>query len=247
VQSNSFEPLNFVASGVPIVAVAASFQKDPQVLIAHPGAGNDTLSGMKGKPIMISAESKNNFWQFLRARYGFTDDQIRPYNYSLQPFLVNRQAIMQGYLTDEPFAIQMASGETPVTILLADRGYGGYAQFIATTRATIDKRPDVVQRFVDATMAGWQSYLHGDPAPANALIKHDNPEMTDQLLRLARQSIIDNGMVESGDAKTLGLGAMTDERWFDFFKMMAGQGVYPADLDYKQAFTLRFVDHKAKP
>ncbi|HTH96252.1 MAG TPA: ABC transporter substrate-binding protein, partial [Stellaceae bacterium] len=233
--------------GVPIVVVAASFQKDPQVLIAHKGAGNDTLPEMKGKPIMISAESKNNFWQFLRARYGFTDNQIRPYNYSIQPFLVNKQAIMQGYLTDEPFAIQIASGEKPRVILLADEGYEGYAQFIATTAKTIQTKPDLVQRFVDATMEGWQSYLHGDPTPAETAIRRDNPEMTEQLLKLARAAIIEEGMVDSGDAKTLGLGAMTDHRWDDFYTMMAKEGVYPANLDYKKAYTLRFIDHKAKP
>ncbi len=141
VQSNSFEPLNFVKEGVPIVIVAAAFQKDPQVLIAHPGAGNDTLQAMKGKPILISAASRENFWQFVKLRYGFTDDQIRPYNFSMAPFLANKNAIQQGYLTSEPYAIEVATGEKPVTILLADQGYDGYAAMIATTQRTIGPGP----------------------------------------------------------------------------------------------------------
>jgi len=243
VQSNSFEPLNFVKEGVPIVVVAAAFQKDPQVLIAHPGAGNDTLQEMRGKPIMISAASRNNFWQFLKLRFGFEDSQIRPYNYSLAPFLANKQAIQQGYLTSEPFAIEAATGEMPVTVLLADQGYQGYAAMIATTQATIDKRPDVVKRFVAASMAGWKSYIGGDPAPANSLIRKENPEMSEAILAKAVTGMKQAGLVTSGDAATLGIGAMTDARWAAFFGFTTEAGIYPKDLDYKKAYTLAFIGH----
>lgn len=241
VQSNSFEPLNFVKEGVPIVVVAAAFQKDPQVLIAHPGAGNDTLQAMRGKPILISAASRENFWQFLKLRYGFTDDQIRPYNFSMAPFLANKNAIQQGYLTSEPYAIEVATNEKPVTILLADQGYDGYASMIAATQKTIDTKPDLVQRFVDATMAGWKSYVDGDPAPANALIKKDNPEMTDAIITHAIAGMRQYGLVDSGDAAAHGIGVMTDKRWQDFFAFAAEAGIYPKDMNYKKAYTLRFV------
>lgn len=247
VSSNSFEPLNFVQNNVPIVVVAAGFQKDPQVLIAHPGAGNDTLEAMKGKPIMISSDARPSYWQFLRVKYGFSDDQIRPYNYSLQPFLVDKKAIVQGYLTDEPYAIELASGEKPVTILLADHGYKSYAEFIATTQAAIDTRSDVVQRFVTATMEGWKAYLHGDPTAANDLIKKDNPEMTDAILAHSRAGIIASGLVESGDAKKHGIGTMTDARWKQFADFATGAGIFTKDIDYKKAYTLRFLKAKAIP
>ena len=243
VQSNSFEPLNFVRQGVPVVVVAAAFQKDPQVLIAHPGAGNDSLEAMRGKPVMISAASRENFWQFLKLRYGFDDAQIRPYNYSLAPFLANRDAIQQGYLTSEPYAIEAATGEHPVTILLADQGYKGYAAMIAATRATIETRPELVQRFVDATMEGWHSFLAEDPAPAEALIKKDNPEMTDAILAHAVAGMRAYGLVNSGDAETLGIGTMTDERWREFFEFAVLAGLYPRDLDYRKAYSLKFIGH----
>jgi NitT/TauT family transport system substrate-binding protein len=243
VQSNSFEPLNFVREGVPIVVVAAGFQKDPQVLIAHPGAGNDTLAAMRGKPILISAASRNNFWQFLKLRFGFVDSQIRPYNYSLAPFLANKDAIQQGYLTSEPYAIELATGEKPVTVLLADQGYQGYAAMLATTRATIETRPDLVQRFVDATMVGWQSYLGADPGPGNALIEKENPEMTEAILGHAIAGMKEYGLVNSGDAALNGIGTMTDKRWAEFFDFTVAAGIYPRDLDVKQAYTLRFVGH----
>jgi NitT/TauT family transport system substrate-binding protein len=247
VQSNSFEPLNFVRAGVPVVAVAAAFQKDPQVLIAHPGAGNDTLEAMKGKPVLISAASRENFWKFLVQRYGFTDAQIRPYNFNMTPFLADKSAIQQGYLTSEPYAIELATGEKPVTILLADQGYQSYASLIATTRATIDAKPELVQRFVTATMEGWKSYLEADPAPANTLIKKDNPEMTDAILSHAIDGLRTYGLVTSGDAATLGVGAMTDARWQAFFDFASTAGLYAKDLDYKKAYDLRFVGKGVKP
>jgi NitT/TauT family transport system substrate-binding protein len=247
VQSNSFEPLNFVREGVPIVVVAAAYQKDPQVLIAHPGAGNDTLEAMRGKPILISSASRNNFWQFLKLRFGFSDSQIRPYNYSMAPFLASRDAIQQGYLNSEPFAIEAATGEKPVTILLADQGYQSYAAMLATTRAMIETKPDVVRRFVEASMEGWRSFLTDDPAPAEALIKQENPEMTDAILSRAVSGMKEYGMVTTGDAAIDGIGIMTDRRWADFFAFTADAGLYPRDMDYRSGYTLQFLDHLPKP
>ena len=244
VQSNSFEPLNFVKNGVPIVAVAAAFQKDPQVLIAHAGSGLDTLEKMKGKPILISAASRENFWQFLRVRYGFTDDQIRPYTFNLAPFLHAKDAIMQGYLTSEPYAIEQSTGEKPLTILLADQGYQSYGAMIATTQATIDQKSDLVQRMVDATLLGWIDYLNGDPSAANALIKRDNPEMTDAIIAHAIAGMKQYGIVQSGDALTQGVGSMTDARWHDFFGFTAKAGIYAKDLPYQKGYSLKFVNHK---
>ena len=244
VQSNSFEPMNFVKNGVPIVMVAAAFQKDPQVLIAHAGSGFDSLDKMKGKPILISAASRENFWQFLKARYGFSDDQIRPYTFNLEPFLHSKTAIMQGYLTSEPFAIEEATGEKPLTILLADQGFESYGAMIAATQATIDKKPDLVQRMVDATILGWIAYLNGDPTAANALIKRDNPEMTDAIIAHAIAGMKQYGIVQSGDALTLGVGAMTDARWQGFFKFASDAGIYAKDMPYQKGYTTKFVDHK---
>ncbi|HEV2676934.1 MAG TPA: ABC transporter substrate-binding protein [Aliidongia sp.] len=244
VQSNSFEPLNFVKNGVPIVAVAAAFQKDPQVLIAHAGSGLDTLGKMKGKPILISAASRENFWQFLRVRYGFADEQIRPYTFNLAPFLADKNAIMQGYLTSEPYAIELATDEKPLTILLADQGYRSYGAMIAATQVTIEKKPDLVQRMVDATLLGWISYLNEDASAANALIKRDNPEMTDAIIAHAIAGMKQYGIVQSGDAQTLGVGAMTDARWQEFFAFTAEAGIYPKDLPYRKGYTLAFVNHK---
>jgi NitT/TauT family transport system substrate-binding protein len=238
--SNSFLPLNFVKEQIPMVAVAAFFQKDPTVLIAHQGAG-DSLASLKGKPMMLSADSRVGWWLFLKTKFGYSDDQIRPYNFNVAPFLANSQAVQQGYLTSEPFLIERA-GITPKVFLLADSGYASYGSVLETSAKLVAQNPDLVQRFVKASIEGWYGYLYGDPRPANALIKHDNLEETDDLLAYAIAKMKEYGIVDSGDAQRLGIGAMTDARWRGFFEVMAQQGLYPKDMDYKKAYTARFVD-----
>jgi len=243
IASNSFVPLNFVREQIPMVAVAAIFQKDPSVLIAHPGQGDDSLAALKGRPIMISGDTRVTSWLFLKQKFGYTDDQIRPYGFSVAPFLADPKAIQQGYLTSEPFIIEK-EGVHPVVLLLADAGYGSYGALIETSEKLVRDKPDLVQRFVDASIEGWYSYLDGDPTPGKALIKRDNPEMTDALIAYGVAKIKEYGVVDSGDAKKDGIGAMSEARWRDFFDTMAKAGLYPADLDFRAAYSLQFVNKK---
>ena len=243
-EPNSFIGLNFAKEGIPMVAVAAFFQKDPSVLIAHPGVGNDNLSELKGKPIMIASDTRFGSWLFLKAKFGYTDSQIRPYNFNMAPFLADKNAVQQGYLTSEPYLIEHQGGFKPVVMLLADAGYSSYGSIIETSQKLVAEKPDLVQRFVNASIEGWYSYLYGDPAPANALIKHDNPEQTDDLLAFAHDKMKANGVVDSGDSKRDGIGVMIEARWRDFFEVMAKQGLYPATLDWKKAYTTRFIGHR---
>ena len=240
---NSFGPLNFASQNIPMVAVAAIFQNDPSVLIAHPGQGDDSLAALKGKPIMIGSDTRVTSWMFLKNKFGYTDDQIRPYTFSVAPFLADPKAVQQGYLSSEPFTIE-SQGVKPVVLLLADSGYSSYGSLIQTSDKLAREKPDLVERFVDASVEGWYSYLYGDPAPGNELIKRDNPEMTDALLAYGIAKIKQYGVVDSGAAKTYGIGAMTDARWRDFFDTMSKAGVYPKDLDFRKAYTLHFVNKK---
>ena len=236
--SNGFIPLNMVREGVPVRAVMAVFQKDPQVLITHPRADVKSLADMKGKPIMIADASTVAFWPWLKAKYGFSDSQIRKYTFNLAPFLVDQKAIQEGYLTSEPYTIEKEGGFKPQVFLLADNGYPGYANMVLVPQKWIDGNPKAVQAFVNATIAGWQAYLHGNPAPANALIKKDNPEMTDGLIAQAIAKLNGYHIAETKDGA---LGTMTDARWKTFFDTMSSEGLYPKTLDYKKAYTLRFV------
>ena len=245
ISSNSFLALNFVKENIPFRTVASMFQKDPSVLIAHAGQGNDTFAALKGKPIMISSDTRVGWWNFLKARFGYTDAQIRSYTFNLAPFLSDKTAVQQGFLGSEPFSIKETAHEEPVVMLVADAGFTGYASLIATSDKRIKENPGQVKRFIEASIEGWYSYLNGDPAPGNALIKKENPEMTDALIAYGRESLKKHGILDSGDAAKDGIGAMTAERWAAFYASVRDQGIYPQGLDVTKAYTLEFVNHKA--
>jgi NitT/TauT family transport system substrate-binding protein len=241
--SNSFIPLNIVAAKAGSKAVMATFQKDPQVLITHPRDDIKSIADMKGKPILVADATISSFWQWLKVKYGFTDNQIRKYTFNLAPFLTDKSAIQEGYLSSEPYTIEQKGHFKPQVFLLSDYGYPGYAAFILATDDMISDHPDIVQKFVDASIKGWVEYLYGDPAPADALIKADNPEMTDALLAHGRETLKKYGIVDSGDTEEFGIGAMTEQRWKTFFDEMSGTGVFPKNIDVHSAFTLEFVNH----
>lgn len=240
---NCFTALNYVKENVPVVVVGTVFQKDPAILMAHPGTGADRLADLKGRPVFISPATRSGWWLWLQTAYGFTDDQIRPYTFNLAPFLADKRSAVQGFVTSEPYSARKA-GVAPVVHLLADNGYDSYNETIETTAKLVRERPDLVQRFVDATIEGWYSYLYDDPTPANEAIKRDNPEMTDDLIAFGRAAMKEYGVVDSGDAKELGIGAMTDARWKRFFDFAVAAKAFEPSLDYKRAYTLQFVNKK---
>jgi NitT/TauT family transport system substrate-binding protein len=242
--SNSFLALNFVKENIPFRTVAAVFQKDPSVLITHPDQGNDTFAELKGKPIMISPDTRVGWWNFLKAKFGYSDSQIRPYTFNLAPFLADPKAIQQGFLGSEPFSIKEAAHVAPVVMLIADAGFQGYASLIATSDKRIEEQPDLVKRFVDASIEGWYAYLYGDPAPGNVLIKQDNPEMTDALIACGRETMKTHGILTSGDAARDGIDAMTAARWQAFYTATQEEGLYPKGMDISNAYALTFVNHK---
>jgi len=228
---------------IPTVVVAAHFQKEPQVLLSHPGQGLDTFADLrKSNDILLSKEGVATFFQWMKAEFGFRDEQVKPYGFNPAPFIANKGSVQQGYVTSEPLSIEKAAGFKPNVFLLADHGFSTYSTTVETRREVVEKNPDLVQRFVDASAIGWYNYLYGDNAKANALIKRDNPEMTDELLAYSVAKMKEYGIVDSGDAQGLGIGAMTDARMKDFFDKMVKAGLFKADLDYKKAYTLRFAN-----
>jgi NitT/TauT family transport system substrate-binding protein len=235
--SNDFIAFNIVKAGAPLRSVMAVFQKDPQVLITHPRKDIRSLADMKGKPIMVSDAATTAFWPWLRAKFGFNDGQIRKYTFNLAPFLVDPTAIQEGYVTSEPYTIEQQGHFKPQVFLLADNGYPGRANLVMTSQKWIDTKPQLVQAFVDATKQGWTDYLYGNPAPANALIKRDNPEMTDGLIAQAIAKMKSYGITGAKNA----IGTMSDAQWKTFFDTMSSEGLYPKTLDYKKAYTLKFV------
>lgn len=241
ITSNSFLAFNFVQQKIPFVAVAAFFQKDIDVLIAHRGAGEDSFAALKGKPIAISADTRAGWWLFLKKKYGYSDSQIRPYDFSLAPYFTSKDLVVQGFLTSEPFLVKEKTGHFPVVLRLDQAGFDGYGELIATSRKLAETDPSLVRRFVEASVAGWKSYLDGNPAPAFALIRKANPDMTMPILKFGYDQLKAHHVVEDAATAKIGIGGMTDARWKGFYRQMREAGLYPAHFDYRKAYTLEFI------
>ena len=240
--ANSLQSFDAVAQDVPTIAIAAIFQKDPQVLLAHPGRGIERFEDLKKLTLFVSREGVVSYYQWMKRDFGFTDAQVKPYTFNPQPFLADKNSAMQGYITSEPYAVEQAGKFKPKMFLLADQGFSSYSTLIETRRDLVEKKPDLVQRFVDASVVGWYNYLYGDNRAANALIRRDNPEMSEAAIAYSIARMKEFGIVDSGDALKHGIGAMSDARVRDFFDKMVRAGVVKADLDYRRAYTLRFVN-----
>jgi NitT/TauT family transport system substrate-binding protein len=232
-----------VARDVPIVVVAAHFQKDPQIFMSHPGQGLDKWTDLpSASQTIIGKEGLVTFYQWMKQAYGFKEDNVRPYTFNPGPFIADPHAIQQGYVTSEPFAVEREGHFKPNIFLFADNGYKTYATTVETRADLVASKPDLVQRFIDASTIGWYNYLYGDNAKANAAIKAANPDMTDEQIAFSIGKIKEYGLVDSGDTLKLGVGAMTDERIKDFFDSMVKAGVVKSDVDYKKSYTLQFVN-----
>jgi NitT/TauT family transport system substrate-binding protein len=240
--ANTVQGFDAVAQDLPTVIVAAMFQKDPQVLMAHPDAGVTRFEDLKALTLFVSKEGILTYFQWLKTEYGFSEAKVKPYTFNPQPFIVDKRSATQGYVTSEPYSIEQRAGFKPMIFLLADYGFNSYSTSIETRRDLVEKNPDLVQRFVDASIIGWYNYLYGDNAAANALIKQANPEMTDGLIAYSVAKMKEYGIVDSGDADKLGIGAMTDARMASFFDKMARAGVVKPTLDFRQSYTLQFVN-----
>ncbi|MCJ7994161.1 ABC transporter substrate-binding protein [Rhizobium cremeum] len=235
--------LDAVKEGVPLVDVASIFQKDPQMLMAHPDQGIETFADLaKLDTLFMGKDGYITYYEWMKKNFkGFTDEKYKPYTFNPAPFIADPKSGQQGYLTSEPYEVEKQAGWTPKVFLLADNGYSPYSTMITTSAELVEKNPDLVQRFVDASIEGWYNYLYGDNKAANDLIKKDNPEMTDGQIAYSIEKMKEYGIVESAEALDKGIGCMTDEKYKAFFDAMVQIGVEPADLDYKKAYTTKFV------
>ena len=240
--ANTLQSFDAVANKVPVVEIAAMFQKDPQVFLTHPESKVAKLEDLKPLTLFVSKEGIASYFQWLKSEYKFSEDKVRPYTFNSQPFIADKQSAMQGYVTSEPYAVEQAAKFKPGVLLLADYGFNAYSTLIETRSDLIDKKPDLVQRFVDASILGWYHYLYGDNAPGNAMIKQLNPEMTDEMLAYSVSKLKEYGIVDSGDTLKNGIGAMSDERVASFFEKMVRAGVAHSDIDFRKGYTLRFIN-----
>ncbi|MFN2361436.1 MAG: ABC transporter substrate-binding protein [Marinobacter sp.] len=231
--------INSVEKGLPVKTVAASMQGDPQALIAHPHVESLEQVKEEGLPVYIASFAHSTFWPWLKSEYGFEDDVVHAYTFSVAPFLNDKDIVQQGYLSSEPFAIRKG-GVEPNVFLLSDYGYPPYATTIETTTDMIEGRPEVVKRFVQASMEGWKSYLD-NPKPGNELIREQNPEMTPEQIAYGIEKMKEYELVTGGDAQTMGIGIMTEERWQKIKDFMVETDLASEDLDLSDVFTLEFL------
>lgn len=231
--------INAVEKELPVMTVAASMQGDPQALIAHPHVESIEQIREDELPVYVATFAHSTFWPWLKAEYGFEDDVVNAYTFSVAPFLNDKDIVQQGYLSSEPFAIRKG-GIEPNVFLLSDYGYPPYATTIETTTDMIEERPDVVKRFVQASMEGWKRYLE-NPEPGNELIREQNPEMTPEQIAYGIEKMKEYQLVTGGDAQTMGIGAMTEERWQKIKDFMVEADLASEDLDLSDVYTLGFL------
>ena len=235
------QAFNAAAEDIPVVAVAAIFQKHPQVIVAHPGVA-DTWEELRDLTLLIGDNGFSSYYQWMIAAHGFTVEQRQPYTFNPAPFLADDQLGMQGYLSSEPYVIETTGGFTPNVFLIADAGYSSYATTIETMQATIDESPEVVECFVNGSILGWYNYLYGDNAAANEMILAANPDMTQDKINFAISKMIEWGIVDSGNTLELGIGAMTDEVVGGFYQDMVDAGVVEDGLNWQATYTTQFVN-----
>ena len=241
---NLLHSFDNVKNGIPVVVVAAMFQKDPQALMAHPGQGYENFAALKNAPTaLIAKDGQFTWWQWLKVVHGFKDETLKPYNYNLGPFLAQPKTIQQGYSVAEPIYIQEQGKFKPVVHLLADHGFSTYSTLIEARTETVKNNPDLVQRFVDASVIGWVNFMYGDRSAANALMMKDNPEISLAEIEASVVLMKQQGIVDSGEAQTMGIGAMNAARIQDFFNQMVKAGLYQAkDVDLSKVATTQFVN-----
>jgi NitT/TauT family transport system substrate-binding protein len=234
--------------GITAVTVAAAFQKDPQVMIGHP-ENFKQMADLKGKTILISGDARTNFWPWLQATFKLDEKQVRPYTFNIQPFMADKNVVQQGYLSSEPYAIEKQAKFKPNAFLLSDHGWPPYTTTIVCMESTLQKKPKQVAAFVKASMQGWKDYMTGDPKAANALIRKDNPAMGEDELLNGIRLLNQTGMVLGGDAKTMGVGVITDERMKKTYDMLVSMKLLdPAKVDLKKTYSTQFVkDLKVLP
>ncbi len=231
-----------VQEGLPIVTVGTAFQKEPQVILTHPGRVKSFEELKTLDKVLISDQGVLTFYAWMIKAYGFTPEQREVYTYNSAPFVADKNMGMQGYLSSEPYFVEKETGWKPDVWLIADAGYTAYSTTIETMADTVAMKPEQVKCFVEGSNIGWTNYIYNDPSAANALIKKDNPEMTDEGIAYSIAAMKEKGIVDSGDSLTLGVGAMTDAKIEDFFKKMVDAGVVAADLDYKASYTTQFTN-----
>ena len=239
---NLLLPFNAVEQGIPIKVVAAHFQKEPQVILTHPGKVKSFEEVTTLPKLFIGDNGYQSYYQWMIHDFGFKAENRVPYTFNPGPFIADPDSGQQGYITSEPFAIEREGGFKPDIWVIADEGFNTYATLVEAMQATIDAKPEVVKCFVEGSAIGWATYLYGDPTLGNAAIQAQNPEMSIEQIEYSIKMMRDYGIVDSGDALELGIGGMKAETIQSFYDKMVASGVVAAGLDLSKVYSLDFAN-----
>lgn len=223
--------------GIPVMAVGATMQHDPQGIMVHEDSPVRSFEDLEGRVVAVAPGTV--WFPYLVKRYQLRKVQERAHNFSVGAFVKDPAYIQQCFLTSEPFFARQA-GAKPRVLLISDSGYDPYRVFF-TRRAMVGEKPEVVKAFVVASLRGWREYLE-DPAPAHAEIRKRNPDLTpdkmDYSHRALREHRFIGGKPEEGDLP----GALRGERWQRQFDTMRELGVIRGRFALEEAWTGQFCN-----
>ena len=230
------------ARGADVTAVFATYQTSPQGIMVHASRGAENLGAVL-KSGTLALEPGLPYAAYLKKKYGFAGVTIVPYDGGVARFLTDKGAAQQCYVTSEPLAAKK-KGADPKVFLVADEGYNPYIGVVVARRGLVKDKPELVRAFVRAARVGWQSYL-ADPKPANAVMAKLNPSMDAETFAAAAEA--QRPLVEGGDAKTRGLGAMSRERWETLAKQLVELGIVERAPSADELFTPLDASPPASP
>ncbi|MEO9649138.1 MAG: ABC transporter substrate-binding protein [Roseobacter sp.] len=239
---NMLQAFDAARNGIPTTVVAAMYQKDPQAVLAHKDKYANFEALASADTIYIGKDGQFSFWQWMTKNHGFRDENLLPYTYNIGPFLANEAAVQQAYATSEPIAAAKEGVETDI-FLLADYGWDTYASTIEARTEMVAEDPDLVRRFVEASIIGWYNFMYGDNQAAFDLITAANPEMSNEKLAAEVQLMKDLGIVDSGLTLEQGIGAMDPARTAAFLTSLEDAGILdPGAVDLDLVADYSFVN-----
>jgi NitT/TauT family transport system substrate-binding protein len=232
----SDQVLEAVSNGLPVIAIGATMQHDPQAIMVHKDSPVHDFAGLEGRS--VAAQPGATWFKFIVGKYHLKDVRETPATHSIANFLADPNYIQQIFVTSEPYFVKNAGADFR-TMLISSAGYDPYRVFFVR-KDYMAQHPEVAAKFVRATIKGWQEYLR-DPGPANALILKLNPAQSPSQMQFTLQALKDGGFVTGPDASGAEIGKMTPARWAATNEQLTALGVIRKPIDPTTAYTLKFL------
>ena len=213
---SSDHTLEAVGNGVPLVAVAATMQHDPQAMMVHEDSPVRSFQDLDGHAVAIRL-GVSTWFEYLVKRYQLKKVREIPATYSVANFLQDPGYIQQIFVTSEPFFARQAG--VPVrTLLISQAGYNPYRVFV-TSRSFLQQHPEIVAKFVRASLRGWRDYLL-HPDDINAAIAKLNPAMSVPQMKFSYEALRDQHFIAGDAPNGADLGRFDAARWTSMYQQL---------------------------